>query len=85
MLKTSSPLGVSSTKSCRSSHNGSSSASSQLLLRHILGLNSLPWIRAKIKVLFSRLHRSTAFPTILLSMRVTPFLLRATPLEEMEY
>ena len=37
---------------------------------------SLPWKWTEIIVLFLRLHPSTAFQTLLLTMRATPFLLR---------
>ena len=39
-------------------------------------LNGLPWKQAEIILSFLRLHSSTAFQTLLLSMMVTPFLLR---------
>ena len=39
-------------------------------------LNGLPWKRTEIILLFLRLHPSTAFQTLLLTMRAPPFLLR---------
>ena len=39
-------------------------------------LNDLPWNRTEIILSFLRLHPSTAFQTLLLTMRATPFLLR---------
>ena len=58
----------------------------QLLQRYWLGhrlgwywmviLNGLPWKWTEIILLFLRLHPSTAFWTLLLTMMVTPFLLR---------
>ena len=39
-------------------------------------LNGLPWKRIEIILSFLRLHPSTAFQTLLLSIRATPFLLR---------
>ena len=39
-------------------------------------LNGLPWKRTEIILLFLRLHPSTAFQTLLLTMMTTPFLLR---------
>ena len=39
-------------------------------------LNSLHWKWTEITLSFSRLHPSTAFWTLLLTMRATPFLLR---------
>ena len=39
-------------------------------------LNGLPWKRTEIILLFLRLHPSTAFWTLLLTMKVMPFLLR---------
>ena len=39
-------------------------------------LNGLPWKRTEIILLFLRLHPSTAFRTLLLTMMATPFLLR---------
>ena len=40
-------------------------------------MNGLPWKRTKISLSFLRLHPSTAFQTLLLTMMATPFLLRA--------
>ena len=39
-------------------------------------LNGLPWKQTEIILSFLRLHPSTAFWTLLLTMRATPFLLR---------
>ena len=39
-------------------------------------LNGLPWKRTEIILSFLRLHPSTAFQTLLLTMMATPFLLR---------
>ena len=39
-------------------------------------LKGLPWIRFEIILSFFRLYPSTAFPTLLLTMRAIPFLLR---------
>ena len=38
-------------------------------------LNGLPWKRTEIILLFLRLHPSTAFWTLLLTMMATPFFL----------
>ena len=55
-------------------------------LGHTLILNGLPWKRTEIILSFFRLHPSTAFWTLLLTMMATPFLLRdschSCPLEE---
>ena len=55
----------------------------QLLQHYWLGhtwitviLNGLPWKRTEIILSFLRLHPSTAFWTLLLTMMATPFLLR---------
>ena len=49
-------------------------------LGHTLGLivilNGLPWKQTEIILSFLRLHPSTAFQTLLLTMMATPFLLR---------
>ena len=39
-------------------------------------LNGLPWKQTEIILSFLRLHPGTAFWTLLLTVRVTPFLLR---------
>ena len=39
-------------------------------------LNGLPWKQTEIILSFLRLHPSTAFQTLLLTMMATPFLLR---------
>ena len=39
-------------------------------------LNGLPWKQREIILSFFRLHPSTAFQTLLLTIRATPFLLR---------
>ena len=58
-------LGVSSGRSCRSSQNHSTSASSALVVGAwtwiTVMLNALPWIRTEISLLFLRLHPSTDF------------------------
>ena len=73
-------LGVSSRRSCRSSQNCSTSASSALQVGAqtwiTVILNGLPWKLTEIILSFLRLHPSTAFQTVLLTMMVTPFLLR---------
>ena len=72
--------GVSSRRSCRSSQNHSTSASSALPVGAqtwiTVILNGLPWRRTEIILSFSRLHPSTAFQSLLLTMMATPFLLR---------
>ena len=71
---------VSSKRSCRSSQNHSVSPSSALLVGAqtwiTMILNGLPWKRTEIILSFLRLHPSTAFQTLLLTMMATPFLLR---------
>ena len=48
-----------------------------LWLRHrLVILNGLPWNRTEIILSFLRLHPSTAFWTLLLTVMATPFLLR---------
>ena len=37
-------------------------------------LNGLPWKQTEIILSFQRLHPSTAFPTLLMTMMATPFL-----------
>ena len=73
-------LDVSSEWSCRSSQNRSTSASSALLVGAqtwiTVILNGLLWKGTVIILLFMRLHPSTAFRTLLLTMMATPFLLR---------
>ena len=72
--------GVSSKRSYRSSQNHSTSVSSALLVGAqtwiTVILNVLPWKRTEIILSFFRLHPSTAFWTLLLTMMATPFLLR---------
>ena len=73
-------LSVSSRRSCRSSQSYSTSAS----LASVVGaqtwiavmLNGLPWKWVEIILSFLRLRSSTAFQTLLLTMRAIPFLLR---------
>ena len=73
-------FGVSSRKSCRYSQNRSTSASlalvggTQTCITVIL--NRLLWKQTEIILSFLRLHPGTAFQTLLLTMRATPFLLR---------
>ena len=43
--------------------------------------NGLPWKQSEIILLFLRLHPGTAFLTLLLTMRATPFLLRGCYLQ----
>ena len=72
--------GVSSKKSCRSSQNRSTSASSALLVGAqtwiTVILNGLLWKRTRIILSFLKLHPSSAFQILLLTMMATPFLLR---------
>ena len=72
-------FGISS-RSCRSSYNQSTLASSASVVETLtwitVMLTGLPWKRTEIILLFLRLHPSTAFHTLLLTMRTTPFLLR---------
>ena len=62
--------------------NRSTSASSALLVGVqtwiTVILNSLPWKQTEIIPLFLRLHPSTAFQTLLLTMRDTSFFLRCS-------
>jgi len=44
-------------------------------------LNGLPWKQTEIILSFLRLHPSTAFQTLLLTMMATPFLLRDSCLQ----
>ena len=76
-------LGVSSRRSCRSSQDCSASSASSALLVGAqtwitVILNGLPWKRIEIILSFLRLHPRTAFQTLLLTMMVTPFLLRGS-------
>ena len=68
MMKRTSFSGVSSRRSCRSSENHSTSASSALLAGAYTWitviLNDLPWKQIEIILLFLRLHPSTAFQTL---------------------
>ena len=77
-MKRTSFLGVGSRISCRSSQN--CSASSALLVGAqtwiTVLLNGLPQKQTEIILSFLRLHSSTAFQTLLLTMRATQFLLR---------
>ena len=79
-MKRTSVFGISSKSSCKSSQNRSTSASSALLVGAqtwiTVILNGLPWKRTEITLSFLRLHPSTAFQTLLLTMMATPFLLR---------
>ena len=77
MVKKTSFGGVSSRRSRRSSQNCSTSASlvgAQTWVTVIL--NGLPWKQTEIILSFLRLHPSTAFQTVLLTMKATPFLRR---------
>ena len=72
--------GVCSKRFCKSSQYCSTSASSVLLVGAQTSitviLNGLPWKRTQIILSFLRLHTSTEFQTVLLTMMATPFLLR---------
>ena len=73
--------GVSSRRFCRSSQNHSTSASSVLLVGAqtciTVILNGLFWKQREIILqFFLRLHPSTAFQTVLLTVMATPFPLR---------
>ena len=72
-------FGVTSRSSCRSSWNHSTSASLALLVGAqawiTVILNGFPWKQTEIILSFLRLHPSTAFRTVLLTVRATPFLL----------
>ena len=80
MMKRMSFFGVSSRSSGKSSQNWSTSVYSASVVGAqewiAVMLNGLPWIRTEIILSFLRLHPSTAFQTLLLTMRATPFLLR---------
>ena len=71
-------FGVISRRSYRSSQNHSASLAllggAQTWITVIL--NVLPWKWTDINLSFLRLNPSTAFQTLLLTMRATPFLLR---------
>ena len=83
IMKRTSFLGVSSKRSYRSSQSCSTSASSPLLVRAQTWipviLNSLPWKQTEIILSFLRLHPSTAFWTLLLTMKKT-MVIRKLPL-----
>ena len=72
IMKRTSFLGAGSRRSCRSSQNRSMSASSVLLIGAqtwiTVILNGLLWKRTEIILLFLRLHPSTAFRTVLLTI-----------------
>ena len=57
----------------------------QLLQHYLSGitvlLNGLPWKLTEIILLFLRVYLNTAFQTLLLTMRATPFLLRDSCLQ----
>ena len=79
IMKKTPVLCVSARRSCRSSQNYSPVSSvlvvgAQTWITVIL--NVLPWKRTEIILSFLRLHPSTAFWTLLLTMMATPFLLR---------
>ena len=80
IMKRTSFGGVISKKSCRSSQNRLTSAPSPLVVGAQIWitviLNGLPWKQTEIILSFLRLHPSTAFWTLLLTIMVTPFLLR---------
>ena len=72
--------GISSKSSCRCSQNHSTSASSALVIEAqtwiTVKLNSLPWKQTDNILSFYRLQTSTTFPSLMLTMRATPFPLR---------
>ena len=72
IMKRTSFWGVSSRKSCKFSQNRSTSASSALLVGAqtwiTVILNGLPWKQTEIILSFLRLHPSTAFQTLLLTI-----------------
>jgi len=76
-------LGVSAKRSSRSSKNCSTSASSALLVEALdhRDIEWFPWKQTEIILSFLRLHPSTAFQTLLLTMMATPFLLRDSCLQ----
>ena len=80
LKKMTSFLDASSRRSCRSSENHSTSASSALLVGAYTWitviLNGLLWKWTEITLSFLRLHPSAAFQTLLLTMMATLFLLR---------
>ena len=80
MMKRASFLGVTSRRSYMSSQNHSTSSSPVLVVGTetwiTVMLNGLPWKWTKIVLSFLRSHPSTAFWTLLLTVRATPFLLR---------
>ena len=80
MMKRTSFSGVSSRRSCRSSYNHPTSASSALLVGAqtwiTMILNDVPGKLTEINLSFLRLHPSTEFQTLLLTMMAIPFLLR---------
>ena len=69
-----------SRRSCRSSQNHSTSSSSPLVVAEytwiILMLNCFPWKQTLIIQLFLRLHTSTSFWILLLTMRAASLLPR---------
>ena len=79
MMKRTSLSGVSSRRSCRSSSKHSTSTSSAFLVGTYTWITVI-WnyfaLETEIIVSFLRLHPSTAFWTLLLTMNATPFLLR---------
>ena len=87
MIKTSF-LGVCSGRSCRSSQKHS--ASSALVVGAqtwiTVNLHDLPWKQTEIIPLFLRLYPSTAFQTLLLTVRAAPFLPRdSCPLQQIKW
>ena len=78
MMKRTSFFGVSSKTSCRSSQNCSDSSALVVgaCTYIIVILNGLPWKQTEIILSFLRLHPGTAFQSLLLTVRVTPFFLR---------
>ena len=65
---------ISSRTPCRSSYNLSPSVSQHQQLGHTVMLNSLPREQTEIILSFLRLHPSTTFQALLLTMKATAFL-----------
>ena len=79
MMKRTYFFGVSFRRSCRFSKNHSTSASLALVVGIDLDycdMNGLLWNQTEIILSFLKLHPSTAFQTLLLTMMTAPFILR---------
>ena len=80
IMKRTSLLGVSSKRSCRFSYNRSTSASLALLVGVqpwiTVILNASPWRQTEIILSLLRLHPSTAFWNLCMTVMATQFLLR---------